>query len=309
VRRFERVQQAVPSRQGVNPFTKKPIVFAGRPERRTRCDLEVEGAEVREYWSWFEGPPVAAEPRPRVHRLPHRERAVADPQEIVEELLHDGFQEIRLDPNEQANHDVPQARPTVATNRSLDQDRRLSEAIVARCRRQGWFGDDMALGFNLRPQPDVVEWTRFRYAPATDAQLAETERLLGFPLPRPLRTIYAEVANGGFGPGYGFVGVIGGAPDSISKTHLADVYRQDRELSRLEEPFQEWPRRVLRVVDWGCAIWSCIDARSGQMLRYEPTSQQDPARDMTAEAECLEEWVERWVRGENLFSMDRARSR
>lgn len=183
-----------------------------------------------------------------------------------------------------------------------DGGHRLSEAIAERCRQQGWFGCDM-LGPRaaVPPDPAAVDCTRFRYAPASDAELGEAERLLGFPLPPALRGIYSGVANGGFGPGYGFVGVLGGAPDSIFGTHLADAYRQERELSRQGQPIEEWPRRILRIVEWGCGIGSCIDARSGQILRYDPTAQGDPARDMTFEAESLEEWLQRWLRGADLF--------
>lgn len=37
-------------------------------------------------------------------------------------------------------------------------------------------------------------------APATPAELAEAERMLGFGLPPLLRRVYTEVANGGFEP-------------------------------------------------------------------------------------------------------------
>ena len=47
-------------------------------------------------------------------------------------------------------------------------------------------------------------------APATPEQLSEAERRLGVELPPLLRRLYLEVANGGFGPGSGLVGVVGG---------------------------------------------------------------------------------------------------
>jgi hypothetical protein len=47
--------------------------------------------------------------------------------------------------------------------------------------------------------------------PATAAELAATEELLGFNLPSPLQCMYLHVANGGFGPGIGgVVGAVGG---------------------------------------------------------------------------------------------------
>lgn len=50
------------------------------------------------------------------------------------------------------------------------------------------------------------------YPPATEEQLRQTEQLLGFPLPSFLRSLYMQVANGGFGPGFGVIGAIGGFP-------------------------------------------------------------------------------------------------
>ncbi|MGH4031337.1 hypothetical protein ACQB60_20655 [Actinomycetota bacterium Odt1-20B] len=64
---------------------------------------------------------------------------------------------------------------------------------------------------------EVVEELRERAralslpAPATEAAVTEAELVIGFPLPPLLRRLYLEVANGGFGPGEGIVGVRGGA--------------------------------------------------------------------------------------------------
>src|SRR4028119_998412 len=52
------------------------------------------------------------------------------------------------------------------------------------------------------------------YPVATEAEIADAERRLGFPLPLLLRRIYEEVGNGGFGPGGGLIGIDSGYPDS-----------------------------------------------------------------------------------------------
>jgi hypothetical protein len=189
----------------------------------------------------------------------------------------------------------------------------MAVAIVRRCREQEWFGCDMHRKHETMRAPDSIEERRFRFPPATDLQLAETERLLGFALPAALRGLYKEVANGGFGPGYGIVGAMGGARDSEGD-RIADLYRIDREPRPLEEsgvardnpawfePFyNEWPRHVLRFVDWGCCIWSCIDARTGRVLRYEPLHGKRVREAMVFEAASLEEWMERWARGEEML--------
>jgi hypothetical protein len=54
----------------------------------------------------------------------------------------------------------------------------------------------------LRPLPPLPV--------ATQAAVSEAEEIIGLPLPRLLRRLYLEVANGGFGPRSGILGVRGG---------------------------------------------------------------------------------------------------
>src|SRR5262249_58346171 len=49
------------------------------------------------------------------------------------------------------------------------------------------------------------------YPVASEASLHSAEQALGFALPQLLRQIYLEVGNGGCGPGYGLLGMAGGA--------------------------------------------------------------------------------------------------
>src|SRR5436305_15331855 len=48
------------------------------------------------------------------------------------------------------------------------------------------------------------------YPPAPASVIESAEKALGFLLPPLLREIYASLANGGFGPAYGLVGLSGG---------------------------------------------------------------------------------------------------
>src|SRR5579884_2490849 len=103
----------------------------------------------------------------------------------------------------------------------------LVNAIKTKCQQEHWFGPDMD---NPKQYEDILlynphfdrrtlkEATRpdnplrfgFTFPPASEEQLQETERRIGFPLPAPLRALYTQVANGGFGPGLGLYGVLGG---------------------------------------------------------------------------------------------------
>src|SRR5439155_12589651 len=76
----------------------------------------------------------------------------------------------------------------------------LKERIRQKCDEQGWRPDEALHRREIAPH----------YPPATESQLLATEVALGFPLPPILRTLYAQVANGGFGPGFGIVGALGG---------------------------------------------------------------------------------------------------
>jgi hypothetical protein len=57
-----------------------------------------------------------------------------------------------------------------------------------------------------------------RLKPGNAADVAADERQLGFGLPPLLKRIYIEIGNGGFGLGYGLVGLTNGVPDDTGKT-------------------------------------------------------------------------------------------
>jgi hypothetical protein len=98
--------------------------------------------------------------------------------------------------------------------------------ICERCRRLRWYGpddeninwveecydpaSDPAGRLRARLATRVPYKLGFEYPPATEVQLQATEVALGFPLPPLLRALYAQVANGGFGFGYGIRGAMEG---------------------------------------------------------------------------------------------------
>lgn len=55
------------------------------------------------------------------------------------------------------------------------------------------------------------------HKPLESGELDAVERRLGFALPAGVRQIYGEVANGGFGPGYGLIGLAGGALSDLRR--------------------------------------------------------------------------------------------
>ena len=135
---------------------------------------------------------------------------------------------------------------------------------------------------------DVPQFSEFRrFPPATHAQLDRASRQLGIPIPADLRTIYVEVANGGFGPGYGLLGVDSGGTDDSG----ANVERAYELLSAPdpEVPDWEWLEGGLPCCYWGCQVYSCVmpDGLVVQLDGYE----------WGREAVPITEWLSRWVEG------------
>jgi hypothetical protein len=130
--------------------------------------------------------------------------------------------------------------------------------------------------------------------PITAELLAVEEGRLGFALPPLLRAIYLRVGNGGFGPGYGLIGVADG--HSVHDQSLVDLYL---DLIHSEPP-QPWPRAYLTICDWGCNTtsllkWTEADAPiflfDGKM--YDLDRPWETA--MTAEAPSLAAWFDQWL--------------
>lgn len=305
MRRFERVQPGVPDRSGINPFTKQPIVIRGRPEITSRCEIAIDGNEVIRCSTYLhDGKPMGAPDRSH-HGFADRESAEDYAAEYIDDLLIDGFREIGGSDTGVVRR---RERPPLVLSPTA---RELPGAIIEHCRKRAWFGPDMELRFGM-PPAQAAERRRFTYPRASEEVLLETERRLGFALPPMLRLLYAEVANGGFGPGYGFLGVIGGASEDDVAKDIAESYDTDRRSGpRLEEsgfekgdddwfePFyDEWPGGFVRVLHWGCAIWTCVDSRTGRVYRYEHFHGKTSRDAMSPQADSLEEWLQRWLRGE-----------
>jgi hypothetical protein len=119
----------------------------------------------------------------------------------------------------------------------------------------------MALG--LSPAPRI-------YPPATEEQIAAEEQALDFALPSLYRQILTEVGNGGFGPGYGLIGVQDGYT-GMTVGSLAETYLSFRREGP-DGSGHTWPERVLVVCTWGCGIYSCLDCAdaAAPVLVYDP---------------------------------------
>src|SRR5260370_19905521 len=109
-----------------------------------------------------------------------------------------------------------------------EEQRVLLEKIREKCQRDRWYGPDLLSprrydrALEIAPNfdqhtlemldPNDPNCFGFVFPPASEADFAETEQKLGFPLPPFLRTLYAHLANGGFWSGLGLRGATHGSP-------------------------------------------------------------------------------------------------
>jgi hypothetical protein len=192
----------------------------------------------------------------------------------------------------------------------MQHDQLLIQTIRQHCAARGWYGVDLrGPEWDTPTAEDDPRKADFVFPPATSDQLHETEELLGFSLPPMLRSLYAEIANGGFGPAYGIRGAVNGfaEPTGTIVQHYQG-HTEGRTLLDLDleaeiaqgegekvVPFDQWPRTLVSICEWGCAIQICLDCTSGRLFRVEPSRE---GYHITREAASLEVWLEKWMRDE-----------
>lgn len=140
------------------------------------------------------------------------------------------------------------------------------------------------------PMPDVI--------PATEVVVMRAEATLGFSLPAPLRQVYLEVGDGGFGPGGGM----------LPAQDAAAAWR-----SLTDEPAgpadQAWPRSLLPFADRNPG-YDCIDVRSGRIVVWDPQEIEDESddswrRSFRDDADTLAEYFETWLGSRDPYEVAR----
>ena len=142
----------------------------------------------------------------------------------------------------------------------------------------------------------------------SETTLADAERELGFALPAQLSYLYLRVANGGFGPGYGLVGV-------HQDLHGFSAFGGARSIERHYEAIRgewneefHWPERIVPICDWGCGIWSCVDCDEADspVVRFYADAATDNLgpSPFGREAPSLLEWLADWASGVSLWDRE-----
>ena len=84
------------------------------------------------------------------------------------------------------------------------------------------------------------------YPPAPAEAIRRADEALGFPLPAALTAIYRKLANGGFGPGFGILGVEGGYTDpDLGGLTLIEFHQW------ILGAAKSWPHQLLTVCNLG----------------------------------------------------------
>jgi hypothetical protein len=129
--------------------------------------------------------------------------------------------------------------------------------------------------------------------PVDAAAIDRAEASLGFALPPFLRRVYVEVADGGFGPGGGLLGLQGAV---AAHTRM----RTGEEMPR----GRAWPERLLPVVERDPGFY-CVDATTGagRVVDWDPeelgefSGEKAFDRSFREEAPSLVAWLGTWVGG------------
>jgi len=200
----------------------------------------------------------------------------------------------------------------------------LFDRIREKCQQDGWYGGDLLSPRWLHMKPNHPQRVGFAYPPASEVQLAATEAVLRFPLPPLLRALYAKVANGGFGPGVGIRGALGGYgsptdnPDDTTVGYY-NFYRQQAQLvdlgayaehwkqvkperrrnSYLLLPYVVWPEQLLSLEDLGCCQEVCLDCKTGSVFCTAPTVNNHEYI-VWLEAPSFEHYLEHWLKDKAL---------
>lgn len=143
---------------------------------------------------------------------------------------------------------------------------------------------------NSSKRTDMAErWCPKLGTPAKPDVVLEAQHAMGCDMYPLHRRLFEEIANGGFGPGYGLIGLPGGTLDDEGRSlvELREILWIDSETPM--------PPPVVPLCEWGCGIWSCIDGETGAVLTMDEYGLKDIGQSFPS-------WLEDWVSGVNLFS-------
>jgi hypothetical protein len=139
----------------------------------------------------------------------------------------------------------------------------------------------------------------------SESVILRAEKKLGFALCPLLKRIFTEVANGGFGPGSGVIGVGNGYTDDWGH-NLEDLYHYFLARNRYDASWS-WPQGLLPFCHWGNATYSCVDCTQPgfPVVFIDPDyrTENDDMEDMLIEhKDSIFDWFHDWLADKDLWA-------
>jgi hypothetical protein len=131
--------------------------------------------------------------------------------------------------------------------------------------------------------------------PASLKVVKDEESSIGFAFPPVLELLYSTIGNGGFGPGYGIIGVRGGHASNLGT--LAETFSEMKAGAKYLG--LKWPDGVVPFCEWGCNIFSCIDCADPNY----PLVESDECR-TRATGYNLERFFNMWLEGTDILGVN-----
>jgi len=126
-------------------------------------------------------------------------------------------------------------------------------------------------------------------APADEATVEAAEAVLRLTLPVAMRRVWMEVADGGFGPGFGL----------LPLGHVVKEYGSLRSPGMMPRG-REWPAGLLPVLSQDPG-WDCIEASTGRVIGWDPEDLSERSSEARFQASfsevapSVEAWLDEWL--------------
>ena len=151
------------------------------------------------------------------------------------------------------------------------------------------------LKIRIRQFPPVECETNLTTSPPSPVSIDEYDRFeceTGLVLPKFVRRLYTEVADGGYGPAYGINPLAGENSHSI-----AGWDRLFQNANHDEPNGPQWPSHLIRFCEIGCNMFYALDIRddNAPVFQVEPTSSDDVADWLKLSSSSVVAWLERWL--------------
>ena len=130
---------------------------------------------------------------------------------------------------------------------------------------------------------------------ATVAEVKSFEQATGLVLPAFYARLLTEVANGGFGPGFGLIGIPPYVDDDL-RSDLQEAYLEGRAC----DVALRIPEGLRSLCSWGCGTYSYLDCRSavGSVVTDELLF--GGQLEFTETSPALSVWLADWLSGVDL---------